>query len=251
MGRKFTNALREERNLRRKMAKIQRRKLFKKPSFLTYSKPIKVSGQVCAICGEREATTKDHVPPKAIFPKPRPSNLITVPACHECNNGASDNDDLFKVYLSMHAADNNEIAKQLFQDKTYRTLKRNQNLLGKIRRESKKLNIVSDRGSIETRTGVLWDSDAHDAVIERIIRGLYFHHVGHPVPKDSDLSVQWLSKIPDELLPKLHLFNEVRIGNEQFIYKYVVYPEDPRHSIWLFEFYGAHWASGVTVPSSP
>ena len=90
----------------------------------------------CAICGQREGTTRDHVPPKAIFPKPRPNNLVTVPACPECNNGASDSDDLFKVYLSMQAAGNNEIARRLFQEKTVRTLQRNQSLLAAIQQEA-------------------------------------------------------------------------------------------------------------------
>ncbi len=201
---------------------------------------------ICAICGEREATTRDHVPPKAIFPRPRPNNLITVPACRECNNSASDYDDLFKVFLSMQAAGNNDIARRLFVEKTLRTLERNQSLLERIREESRQLEIINENGQIETRTGVLWNSVAHDAVIERAIRGLYFHHSGNPLPRDVVLSVQWLRGVPEKILLNLHLLNEVKIGKEQVIYKYLIAPQDPRYSLWLFEFYGAHWASGHT-----
>ena len=135
---------------------------------------------VCAICGEREGNTRDHVPPKSIFPRPRPGNLVTVPACAECNNGASDYDDLFKVFLSMQAAGNSEIARRLFQERTVRTLERNQALLSEIRKESRAVEVVSSRGATETRTGVLWNSQAHHSVIERTIRGLYYHHSGYP-----------------------------------------------------------------------
>jgi hypothetical protein len=204
---------------------------------------------LCAICGERDGTTRDHVPPKAIFPKPRPNNLVTVPACLECNNGASDNDDLFKVFLSLQAVGNNEIARRLFQEKTVRTLKRNQSLLTLILEEAKELQIINNQGNIETRTGILWNSAAHDAVMERTIRGLYFHHSGSPIPIDTNLAVQWLHGVPEEILPSLHLFNEVVLGDDQVTYKYIIYGDDPRHSLWLFDFYGAHWASGHTSPA--
>jgi hypothetical protein len=206
---------------------------------------------ICAICGERDGTTRDHVPPKAIFPKPRPDNLITVPACPECNNGASDNDDLFKVFLSMQAAGNNEIARRLFHEKTLRTLERNQSLLSTIQEEVREINVVNNQGQLETRTGFLWNSVAHDAVIERTIRGLYFHHTGLLVPYDTRLAVQWLRGVHEEILQNLHLFNEVVLGDNQVTYKYMVSENDPRHSVWLFDFYGAHWASGHTSPIAP
>lgn len=177
---------------------------------------------LCAICGEREGTTRDHVPPKAIFPRPRPDNLVTVPACPECNNGASDHDDLFKVYLSMQAAGNNEIARRLFQEKTVRTLERNQSLLAAIRNEATVVEVINNQGRLETRTGILWDSDAHDRVIERTIRGLYFHHAGNSILNDANLAVQWLSGVPDDILPNLHLFNEVILGDNQVTYKYII-----------------------------
>lgn len=207
--------------------------------------------QICAICGEREGTTRDHVPPKAIFPRPRPSNLVTVPACPDCNNGASDYDDLFKVFLSMQAAGNNELARRLFEEKTVRTLRRNQSLLAAIQREATEVEVLTNHGHLETRTGVLWNSEAHDAVITRTIRGLYFHHSEAPVPSDAGISVQWLHGVPEEILPNLHLFDRVVLGDNQVTYKYIIYEHDPRHSLWLFDFYGAHWASGYTSPIGP
>tara|TARA_R110000751_G_scaffold280072_4_gene382553 strand:- start:3663 stop:4118 length:456 start_codon:yes stop_codon:yes gene_type:complete len=151
----------------------------------------------------------------------------------------------------MQAAGNNEIATRLFQEKTVRTLERNQSLLTVIRRESTEVEVVNNQGHLETRTGVLWNSAAHDAVIERTIRGLYFHHSGSPVPNDANLSVQWLHGVPEEMLPNIHLFNEVVLGDNQVTYKYIIYENDPRHSLWLFDFYGAHWASGHTSPKHP
>ncbi len=60
---------------------------------------MKKGEDLCVICNVRIATSDDHIPPKNLFPKPRPNNLITVRACDICNGGSSKNDELFRVYL--------------------------------------------------------------------------------------------------------------------------------------------------------
>jgi len=71
---------------------------------------------------------------------------------------------------------------------------------------------------------------------------------GDVVPFDTILKVQWLHDIPKEIESKLDLFTEATIGKEQVMYKYLIYDKDPRFSLWLFEFYGVHWASGHISP---
>lgn len=54
---------------------------------------------VCTYCGA-PATTKDHVPPKELFAKPRPT-LVTVPSCESCNAGASLDDEYFRLAVAV------------------------------------------------------------------------------------------------------------------------------------------------------
>src|SRR5688500_18167485 len=54
----------------------------------------------CYLCGATENLTRDHIPPKGLFPKPRPSNLYTVPCCYSCNNGAAKEDEYLRVAAS-------------------------------------------------------------------------------------------------------------------------------------------------------
>ena len=55
----------------------------------------------CVYCGREAQLTSDHIPPKNLFPKPRPSNLITVPSCKRCNRSASKDDEYLRLVLVM------------------------------------------------------------------------------------------------------------------------------------------------------
>ena len=43
---------------------------------------------VCAYCGETKPLTVDHGPPKLMLEEPYPDNLVTVPACLDCNKNS-------------------------------------------------------------------------------------------------------------------------------------------------------------------
>ena len=55
----------------------------------------------CIYCGAIGCVTGDHVPPKNLFPPPRPNNLIVVPSCLPCNQSASLDDEYFRLTLSL------------------------------------------------------------------------------------------------------------------------------------------------------
>ena len=55
----------------------------------------------CSFCGKQGVITKDHIPPKCLFPQPLPNNLITVKACPSCNGGSSNDDQYLQAILVM------------------------------------------------------------------------------------------------------------------------------------------------------
>jgi hypothetical protein len=57
---------------------------------------------VCVHCGREGIVTDDHIPAKCLFPDPKP-NLITVPSCGGCNQGASNDDEYFKRMLVLRS----------------------------------------------------------------------------------------------------------------------------------------------------
>src|SRR5688500_5764615 len=54
---------------------------------------------LCLYCERRVGDTVDHVPPKSLFPPPRPSNLVTVPCCTSCHRSFMKDDEYFRLML--------------------------------------------------------------------------------------------------------------------------------------------------------
>jgi len=203
---------------------------------------------LCCYCGKKVATTRDHIPPKAIFNKPRPSDLITVPCCFECNNEASGHDEKFKTYLGMHVARQGGQAEQFFKRGVLPTVRHNKKLLRKIISNSKNVNVVSTNGIyLGAATSVLWDSEAHDAVIERLVRGLYFHHYGVIIGEKANVKAYWFNGLPSSDLDSYYCNT---IGDGAFRYYFNKAIDEDYSSIWLFQFYGGHNAGGFTEPNS-
>ena len=60
----------------------------------------------CYLCGKtgketpEGKLTREHVPPRNLFPEPRPSDLITVPCCGDCNHRAHEDDEYLRLAVS-------------------------------------------------------------------------------------------------------------------------------------------------------
>lgn len=128
--------------------------------------------QLCVICGKNIATTRDHIPPKSIFPKPRPDDLITVPACSTCNNGDSDFDERFKVYSNLHVLRNEKNWEELFESTIAPTINHNKRLKKDILAGAKDVMLETKSGNkLGHHIAIKWDSEAFVNVIERTTRG--------------------------------------------------------------------------------
>jgi hypothetical protein len=66
------------------------------------------AAQLCALCAIKPAVNREHAPARGLFPKPCPEglNLITVPACNECNGGSKHNDEYLRSYFALRIEEN-------------------------------------------------------------------------------------------------------------------------------------------------
>lgn len=204
---------------------------------------------LCVYCTS-PADTVDHIPPKSLFPKPRPNNLITVPACKLCNHGFKQDDDLLRTLLVTTAATKDHLAVVKLREKEVRGLQRTESE-GFQRWFYNGLEIVwevKSDGTIEPHASFdlapVWDR--FDRYIRRIVHGLFWHVTGRLLqsPYDSML-VPW-HRI-DELGPALQnvmasMLDEppICIGDDTFTYRFRQH-DDTHETVWLLSFYGAVW----------
>jgi len=133
--------------------------------------------QKCIYCGNRKATTVDHVPPKAIFSRPLPGDLRTVPCCEPCNKAAGLDDEYFRDALAISAYDvpsAKQLAGSFIRSVTRAGSSRyKRELLESMREE----DLTTPAGIHLGRSTVCpVDGRRLTAVVERTVRGLFYWH---------------------------------------------------------------------------
>jgi len=193
---------------------------------------------VCVLCGVRPATTHDHVPPKGLF-KGLGSALVTVPACFECNNGSSSDDEDIRAFISMQIGKQTPGSAHLWDEGAHKSIRRKTALREQILSTAREAAISDQDGSLTTRLTVEVPASVYESVFSRTTRGLYFFHTGRILSPNARIEVHPLNVKPyDEFYDGLH---QNQIGGQACKYWYQIANEDPDASIWLYEFYGAHW----------
>lgn len=201
---------------------------------------------VCVICGTRPAVTVDHVPPKGFFKGVVNAQLRTVPACLECNNGASSDDEDVRFYISAHIGKQNLASKQLWEDGAHKSILRKKTLREAFVANAREVVVVRADGLQTTRIAFHIPVATYQRVLERTTRGLYFFHSGRVLPAPILVKATMLTGIPNMETEKIRMLNRENIGGGAVIYRYGILPEDPDSSLWIYEFHHAHWAFVTT-----
>jgi hypothetical protein len=213
--------------------------------------------QVCIYCQANPKETNDHVPPKGLFREPRPSNLITVPACLSCNNGFSGDDDYF-LNLALEWAASESGDGRGVAEKRLRSMKRKagRNVWKSIFAKVKAVEVYSP-GGLYLANSLEFSLDTGRLIrcVNRMIRGFFFEFTKTPLPvgdytrampfsqyvekhKDEPQAVEFIQFIP-------HLQGRV-IGEGTFEVRYFVLDPDRHSSFWYLEFYRRFAFVGVT-----
>jgi hypothetical protein len=196
--------------------------------------------KICIYCGENNPTTKDHIPPKGLFANPRPSNLLTVPCCSTCHDKTSKDDEYFRDMLSMCISTFNHPDVQGILPKVFRALaKPNKIKSTKAFIETIGLQEYKTMSGIYHTYGV--DIFRLDKVVERTVKGLYYHERGVIFPFTGTVKcylVKALENIDafNATVAKAKAGSERIIGNDTFKYK-MSQGDEPFLEVWLLTFY--------------
>ena len=208
--------------------------------------------KLCAICGAKDVLgSRDHLPPKAIFTKPRPRNLITVPACLDCNNAGSKHDEIFKTLLAF----------LLGQSPSTNSLY--ESAISTARKKFSRDIVASMYPAyLATSSGIIYDkgyvfsikpehAEALEQVIKRITAGLYYYHFGNSfIGKGVVFQIRFHDTLQQEMLNQVS-FAVNRVGDGQFTYGFARSVEGTKTmSLWLYEFYERYWVSCGTLYDS-
>lgn len=135
--------------------------------------------KTCYMC-DSAATSKEHIPPKAIFPKAKDmgfganylNNLITVPSCDKHNTKKSGDDEYLVYYIMCHYQNNPKILKPLIQ-KMARASSRKSKAITDLLKEPMLVSLNGqETGSVKI------DVKRANKCFEQMARGLYLHEYG-------------------------------------------------------------------------
>ena len=213
--------------------------------------------KTCYYCGS-VATTKEHVPPKCLFPEKKDignnyrDNLITVPSC-DLHNGKKSKDDEFLMVSLAGIFGNNSIGYAHKFGKVNRAIKRSSSrLLNKVFLKKKTYTVpVGKNHFYEVILGTP-DYERLIKCFDHIARGIYYHHYGEQFDGLIRVQLGYLnyqegnSKEFNDCVKfkaESELTNVKKYGENQKIFFYQIVPPDEKGiSLLSFVFYG-----GITV----
>jgi hypothetical protein len=211
-----------------------------------------MAGSVCVYCGSTDAETVDHVPPRALFAQPRPSNLITVPCCVDCNHGFSLDDEYARLVMVLRSDVESHRAAQALMPTTIRGL-------------SKAVLAAVRTMPVRTPSGLhLGEAPVMDVDLERlrrfasrVVHGLHFHQYSERLL--GELSV-WTeddignhpaavrSELASNILAPLYATEPSVLNGDVLAYWHFRDPSQPEGTVWLLQFFGEVRFLAISVP---
>jgi len=192
----------------------------------------------CYLCGA-PATTRDHIPPLGVFPEPRPTDLITVPACSICNHDRSLHDEYFRVVVAAGSRDSPQSIALLHQ-RIIPRMRKTPALIVEFMRSVQRVDVHSADGIYLGRAPAFsFDHPRIQAVIDKIVRGLFFKRTKRRLATD-DVVEAFLYNPPiqtpmQEAITHLPLCT---VGDGSvFSYRYCLPDAAESESYWFLMFY--------------
>jgi hypothetical protein len=194
--------------------------------------------EVCVFCGE-VAETRDHVPPQGVFPDPKPTDLISVPACNDCNCDTKLDDEYFRWLVATGSAES-EDALRLIKERILPKFRRRPALLIQIMQGATRIDVKSEGGIYLGRKPAFYFERARiQTVISKTVRGLYFHETGCILSQKATVQDFVLNPIFKNEFKEVICSLPLRDIGEGgvFSYRYWVDNEEPRESFWFLMFF--------------
>jgi hypothetical protein len=209
--------------------------------------------QLCYMC-ERPSTSREHVPPKCLFPEAkdigedRRQNLITVPSCHEHNTNKCDDDEFLMVSLA-GILGNNSIGYSHKFSKVNRAIYRSSFALLNRAMKNQEWSVVEFGPN--KFIDVVWGTPDYDRLqrcFDRIARGIHLAHFGRKFFGESKIMLGYTTTnspnpaefqrfIRDKVAMELR--DKPRLGSNQDVFSFQ-FTDPDQFGLYLvhLQFYG-------------
>lgn len=204
---------------------------------------------LCVYCAKEKNTTRDHVPPKNLFPNPKPSNLITVPCCDSCNKEKQKDEDYFRSWILFGKAGITNQGKIIWDQKLNRTYEKDIGLKKAIARSFKEVEIKTPSGIyLGKRLAIQAEWNRIERVISKIVKGLYYFEYNEIMSNNVQIKVAHITydkKMQDEM-KKLLLLPGKRKWYGIFEYARNRVESAKSNSAWLLLFFNSNLFAVLT-----
>lgn len=193
----------------------------------------------CVYCGSREALTKDHVPPKCLFPKPRGSQ-ITVPSCDSCNQSFKKDDEYFAMAVAVEAYVEHPSAFRVWEQSLRPMILKGPGLRRMLSQSILEADVTTPAGVyLPDRQAILFKKGRIKRVVSRIARGLLWHHYQVRPAADAVFEIYKDPKLNEHIADLINSMTQLSWGGDDiFRYRHSLVEDDPNGSIWFLQFYG-------------
>lgn len=190
----------------------------------------------CAYCGiVIDNYQKEHAIPKCLYPYSKAKSKvqrITIPSCHTCNNGFSDDEVHFRNILLI-AGEPNDAVKELWETTMHRSFYQ---VDGQKRAHDLFLQMKPIQITGNNRYMIYPGKDQRVIrVIRKIVRGLaFYHNILTPISEKRIWVDVMQYTVPQEYLKMMMYQHREKDICE---YRFHVLQENDIHSVWIITFF--------------
>lgn len=194
---------------------------------------------LCTYCGKKPGTTKDHVIPKSLFPKPRPNDLVTVKCCKDCNKKFKQDEDIFVAWINFGPGGATKKGQSLWDQKLYRTYKKDYGVRKIIANSFKCINLIAPSGIyLGKRLAISIDSKRLNNVLKKIIRGLFWLEYKERLPQNIRIDIFGIPKNDERITEVIYATEPATTCWEKiFEYRHRRLDTSTFESLWIMSFY--------------
>jgi hypothetical protein len=187
----------------------------------------KGDSQTCFMC-DAPATTGDHIPPKGLFTtsirSQRDYSPLQVPACKKHNDISKKDDEYLRLVMAA-GSPQNESAKKLFTERIIPHAEKSERsgfLMNLYKQMIPKL-IKNPSGILTYGYQYKINKPRVQNVMNKIARGLYWHHNGVRLPEECTVShYSYNRKLSENQMKAICLFPIFSVGHPSvFEYRYI------------------------------